>query len=253
MTELADLTITSTAINASGGGAVTDNPALEAWTECYGPGARYNTYDRHDWPTGAFDVRREVIKRYSFAIPTDAALDVIAAAGPVVEIGAGTGYWAELLRRRGCDVAAYDIQGEDHAKWFPHGLVGQVDVGGIEMAAKHPDRTLLLIWPYMDSMAHDAATAYAGAGGQRLVYIGEGPWGCTANDDFFALVGRDCDRDWDDEHDCSTHPAPAWREVADVAIPQWDGIHDHLYVYERVDNGHAIAPPKSGQNGREAQ
>lgn len=46
---------------------------------------------------------------YAFGVPTDAALDAIAARGPVVELGAGTGYWAALLRQAGCDVVAYDI------------------------------------------------------------------------------------------------------------------------------------------------
>lgn len=212
----------------------TGNPVLEAWRECYGDDATYVNYLR-EWPKDAVRWRREMIKRYTFAVPTDEALALISAAGPVVEIGAGTGYWAELLRRRGCDVAAYDLKGEAHAHWFPQGCVGRVDIGGAEMAAKHPDRTLLLVWPYMDAMAHDAAVAYAEAGGQRLVYIGEGPGGCTADEDFFALVGEECYRgDWDDEHDCSAHPQPAWREVADMAIPQWDGIHDRLHVYERA-------------------
>lgn len=210
------------------------NPALDAWTEVYGAEAAYNTYARHDWPHDAYRVRREITTKYAFAIPNDKALDVIAEVGPVVEIGAGTGYWAEMLRRRGCDVAAYDLLGERHAHWFPYGCLGRVDVGGTEMAAQHSDRTLLLVWPYMDSMAYDATVAYAEAGGRRLVYVGEGWGGATASDDFFALVGHGCAAEWDDDHDCSDHPAPAWREVADVALPQWDGIHDHLHVFERA-------------------
>ncbi|GJP35479.1 hypothetical protein CLOM_g19996 [Closterium sp. NIES-68] len=48
---------------------------------------------------------------YAWAVPTEAALAAIkSAAGEegIVEVGAGTGYWAALLRRRGVDVAAYD-------------------------------------------------------------------------------------------------------------------------------------------------
>ena len=52
---------------------------------------------------------REMIKdRFSWAIPNEEALDAIAAVGPIVEIGAGTGYWAWLLQKRGVDVVAYD-------------------------------------------------------------------------------------------------------------------------------------------------
>ena len=36
------------------------------------------------------------------------ALDALAARSPLVEVGAGLGYWAHLLRRRGVPVQAYD-------------------------------------------------------------------------------------------------------------------------------------------------
>lgn len=196
---------------------VQGNPALEAWREVYGDGS-FSGFDRDLLEISFSDTytrRAEVTKRYCFAVPTDEALDLIASYGPVVEIGAGTGYWAELLRQRGCDVAAYDIMGESHAKWFPHGLVGHVDVGDASMAGEHPDRTLLLVWPYMDAMAFDAATAYAHSGGKRLVYVGEGHGGCTATDEFFDLLREE------------------WTEVAEVSIPQWTGIHDYMTVYER--------------------
>lgn len=46
----------------------------------------------------------------AYAVPSDAALAAIVGLQlPVVECGAGTGYWAKLLRARGVVVAAYDI------------------------------------------------------------------------------------------------------------------------------------------------
>ena len=44
----------------------------------------------------------------SFAIPTEAALEAIAEHAPLIECGAGTGYWSALLQQRGIDVIAYD-------------------------------------------------------------------------------------------------------------------------------------------------
>ena len=43
------------------------------------------------------------------------ALDAIAALGPIIEVGAGTGYWAALLQHRGAtpgpsDFVAFDPQ-----------------------------------------------------------------------------------------------------------------------------------------------
>ena len=46
---------------------------------------------------------------YSFATPTPPALDLLASLGDIVEVGAGTGYWAAALRARGVGVLAFDI------------------------------------------------------------------------------------------------------------------------------------------------
>src|SRR5579883_3024053 len=56
-----------------------------------------------------FAVARDVlVKKYSWAVPTEEALKTIAKCAPIVEIGAGSGYWASLLRARGVAVTAYD-------------------------------------------------------------------------------------------------------------------------------------------------
>lgn len=41
--------------------------------------------------------------------PNDAAIDMLTARSPLVEIGAGTGYWARSLRERGAEITAYDL------------------------------------------------------------------------------------------------------------------------------------------------
>ena len=46
---------------------------------------------------------------FSSHVPSEAALAAICEHGPVVEIGAGSGYWAALLRARGVDVLAFDV------------------------------------------------------------------------------------------------------------------------------------------------
>jgi hypothetical protein len=44
--------------------------------------------------------------KYAFGVPGNYALDCLARYGPLVEIGAGTGYWARCLRERGVDIVA---------------------------------------------------------------------------------------------------------------------------------------------------
>ncbi|KAL3666792.1 hypothetical protein V7S43_008412 [Phytophthora oleae] len=50
-----------------------------------------------------------VAMKYSWAIPDERALQIIKHYGPIVEMGAGSGYWARLLQLRGVDVVAYDL------------------------------------------------------------------------------------------------------------------------------------------------
>lgn len=44
----------------------------------------------------------------SFGIPSEEALEAIAACAPLVEVGAGTGYWSAVLQQRGVDIVAFD-------------------------------------------------------------------------------------------------------------------------------------------------
>eukprot|EP00271_Cylindrocystis_brebissonii_P019739 TRINITY_DN6186_c0_g1_i1.p1 TRINITY_DN6186_c0_g1~~TRINITY_DN6186_c0_g1_i1.p1 ORF type:complete len:542 (-),score=66.17 TRINITY_DN6186_c0_g1_i1:227-1852(-) len=66
---------------------------------------------------------------YSWAVPTEEALAAIAAAAPngLVEMGAGTGYWAMLLRQRGVAVAAYDRRPMDDNRTNGHHALPNMD------------------------------------------------------------------------------------------------------------------------------
>ena len=210
----------------------TENPLLDGWRDVHGKDAP------HSWLSRGFDGgcrpdRDRLSAVYSFAVPTDAALDLIASFGPVVEIGAGTGYWASLLVDRGCDVVAYDHLGRNFHRWFPTGkglLYADVRRGGTPMAERHADRTLLLVWPpYGTPMAANALRYFERGGGKRLVYVGEGYGGCTGDDDFFGMLHDGC---WQDPCD-PDHHASRWHQTHELTIPQWFGINDYLTVYER--------------------
>ena len=71
-------------------------------------------------------MRSQLIARYGFAVPSDEALTAIERCSPqgVIELGAGTGYWAFLLQQRGVDVVAFDIEpapvsAERVVRWHP--------------------------------------------------------------------------------------------------------------------------------------
>ena len=129
--------------------------------------------------------RMELSSRYAFSVPTIGVLQLIAFHSPLVEIGAGTGYWARCLSQLGADVIAYDsLPPEDSLPW-PHGGWEQMNAwfdsewypvhnGDERFASLHPGRTLMLAWPLLDHpMASNALRNYLSAGGTRMIYIGD--------------------------------------------------------------------------------
>lgn len=196
------------------------------------------------------DYRRRVTSRWTWAIPDPATLDYIVKAldgRPVVEMGAGSGYWAWMLSQMGVDVVAYDktpVGHEDswyrqdfiaeHGKWedvevqefFP---VQQGDVEVLSLLDDCAERVLFLCWPNYDTdFAYEALKAYRG---DLLVYIGEGNGGCTANWKFWALVEGDEDPWGRDESE--TLPKQEWEEVGSHRPEQWFGINDWVTIYKR--------------------
>lgn len=157
----------------------------------------------------SFRLRREYVFKYAWAIPNEPALVALAALSPLCEIGAGNGYWAALLRARGATIYPYD-----NGSWTEHrNPWTEVRAGTAAAILEHQDCTLFLCWPpYADPLATDALTLYTG---HTVAYIGEGSWGCTANDEFHECLGKQ------------------WTLKTSVQIPQWYGIHDRLEIWIR--------------------
>ena len=184
-----------------------ENPLLDAWCKAQ---------DAHDRFQSRFASRDLMVAMFAWAVPNEAALKLVAKFSPLVEIGAGTGYWAHLLTERGADVIAYDNAPPATHKNNWHGqreCFFPVRFGTDVSIVGNDDRTLFLCWPpYDDPMGANCLRLYRG---NRLVYVGEGSGGCCGDDEFWDLIERN------------------WREVESLGIPQWYGLHDALTVYER--------------------
>lgn len=163
--------------------------------------------------------RRSLVHQFSWSIPSPEAIASIARfSKSIVEVGCGTGYWASLLQSIGCDVICYDahppstgVNEYGHCREYT-----EIRSGSCMAASDHPDRSLMLSWPpYEDPMAHDTLRAYLNAGGQSLVYIGESWGGCCGNDTFFNLINA------------------TMRLVSTIDLPQWYGLHDAVFLYQR--------------------
>jgi hypothetical protein len=185
-------------------------PELTPWSADAGYG-RTDLKDVH---------RGSLAKQYAWSIITPGDVTWIGqllAGRPVVEIGAGSGYWAWQLQQAGIDVAAYDPHpvGPDNS-YCAGGPYTAVLPGGPEaVLTQHPDRVLLMVWPpYEGEHAAEALRLYCG---DLFIYAGEGWGGCTADEDFYALLEAE------------------WTEVAEA--PQhvtWSGIHCSLRAYRRT-------------------
>ena len=119
--------------------------------------------------------RLQLAQRYSYVVPEPQLLEVIRHHSPLLELGAGTGYWAYLLRAMGADVIAYD-----HA---PVGAVTanryhvnfrlwtEVRHGDVDVVANHVDRALFLCWPPRFSSLWRAIDLFSG---EVILHIGDG-------------------------------------------------------------------------------
>ena len=172
-----------------------------------------------------YEARGPLVRSYAWAIPNDEAIDVISRYSPIVEVGAGTGYWASLIAATGASIRAFDSSpprfgknGFEHDKtWF------HVERANANVSARFPHRTLFLCWPPYDTgMAMEALRAYRG---EHVIYVGESWGGCTGNDEFHETLLRE------------------FEQIKHVEIPQWDGIRDSLRVHRRRDVPLALEEP----------
>lgn len=176
-------------------------------------------YDPLKGAHGYVIYRDPLVKKYAWAIPGARAVERLVELSPLIEIGAGNGYWAKMIAQAGGLIEAYDHEPGRHARdadgdvWYP------VREGGVErITERHRRHTLFLCWPpYDDPMAADALCQFMDVGGGTVAYVGEGWGGCTGDDLFHGLLSEFFEEDYD--MGCS--------------VPQWSGIHDSLEVWRR--------------------
>jgi hypothetical protein len=181
--------------------------------------------------------RRELAAIFAWAIPDGPALALAARYSPLLECGAGTGYWAALLARHGADVLASDVAppgqtaprgpaavpaGTAAANPFHGTHRPWTDVEPLDAARAvraHPGRVLLLCWPPYDddSASYAALRAYRG---DVLLYVGDLPGpdgmpGATGTARFHRELALN------------------WTSAEWAALPNWPGLADRLVVYRR--------------------
>jgi len=181
----------------------------------------------HSWRDS---IRVWACHSYSYAVPNEAALGVLSRHAPLVEVGAGTGYWASILQNRGAKVYAYDCRPTPVTE-TPlsasvneyHGLCRSwttVTRGGPEVAGRHPGASLFLCYPpppadHSPCMASCALRHFAG---DVVCVVGE--WGGDTGSRRF-------------EHELSS----GFVVQECVALPNWGDTSASLTVWRRA--GHS--------------
>ena len=181
--------------------------------------------------------RRELVDLFAWAIPSDAALEALARYAPLVECGAGTGYWLALLQARGVDAIGYDLAplGAVGANLFhlrAKGSWAEVRQGSaVGAARKHAERALVLCWPPYDDddASYAALRAYRG---DTVVHIGE-RGGASGSLRFHRELELD------------------WTPVDEVVLSHWPRLDDRQVVYRRnAVRRPAFARDRCGECGR---
>jgi hypothetical protein len=171
--------------------------------------------------SAAEDVALTLAQQYAYVFPDDAALAALVALGPLVEIGAGTGYWAHKLRSIGADIVAFDLaplNGERANRYHPPApLWAHVEQGDQTALTEHADRSLFLCWPPLFSSLGDCLTHYTG---DTVAYIGDGGYRTARIDhlnETFTKVAQAPVRALD-PHPCAPPRLTIWKRIARLVI-----------------------------------
>lgn len=169
------------------------------------------------------NTRHALTHKYSWAVPNEEALAAIAREGPIIEAGAGSGYWAHLLKNVGADVVAFDQHGVNVAENYYHSTARNawtnIIRGTEDTVSQHPDRTLFMSFPPMsEPFGVNVLNNYRG---RRFAFVGElGDGSCTGDRAFHNALETQ------------------WREVQSVELPNWTvasgTLWDRLHIFERL-------------------
>lgn len=181
-------------------------------------GAEFEMY-RHAWHDGRpgrddrssalHSLRWSWVEEFGFAIPCAELLDALAQHQPIIEIGAGSGYMAALMRARAIDVISTDRQRQRYPFKFKHHDPMQLRLGARTAVLRYPSRTVFCSWPSLSLTWFRQALLVMGFG-QRIIVVREEA--CAEESAWNYL-----DRYFDQE--------------ADIRIPAWPHMNDRAEVW----------------------
>ncbi len=203
------------------------------------------------WTANEWDLIIGNKRKYSYALLTLRAIEKIGKFGPLIEIGAGTGYWASQIELL-CNVwvVAFDMcplvspSGrrrcrDDEENGWHGGAKGFFDVGrGTE--AKLDDyegSTLVLMFPPKEDEYPLGCEALKRYTGEHFIYVGEPEFLGAGKVTEFTTYGTQ----YSTEETRGRTGTPAfhqelkdnWELVEQEPLPNWPDLHASLFIYRR--------------------
>jgi hypothetical protein len=162
-------------------------------------------------------MRLEYCDIYAWAIPNDEAIWTLVKHSPIIEIGAGRGYWAGLAAAAGASIIAFDSNPPTKQavnNWHRQpGTFYKVSKADLDVVRMYPERTLFLCWPPHGSDV--ALRTIQNYKGKTVIYVGDDGHVSSGTPEFYKEMSI------------------FFTFVQAVDIPRWPGIHDRLEVWQR--------------------
>lgn len=206
-------------------------PATDAPPELPPPGdaALYNpaldTYlETHEWTAKGWRPVDDLtpLEKYPEYVPSDTAITTLVKCSPILEVGAGSGYWADVVNEAGGDILPTDKYNTGRQTYW-----ADVQKHTHEVVTEYPDHNVLLCHPPGFAWPCDLLDLLAET--QRFIFVGEWFPGADATPDFFQRLRRD------------------WQLTQTFPVYDWASQHARGYVFT-----HAKTPSTEFTRGTRA-
>ena len=171
--------------------------------------------------TRNFNYRSEYIRRCGFVLWTESMMQQfkgVIRKNKWLEVMSGSGYLGTTMNKlHGTNIIMTDNHDEDWDKWHSDSVENLNAVDAIEKYHKEIKGVIMSWPPYDTSDAYEVAKKCYELN-LPFIYIGEGAWGCTANDEFFEYT--------DERFECEP--------ILENTFKSFEGIHDMAYLYTPI-------------------
>lgn len=167
----------------------------------------------------AHQLRKKLRWKYSYAVPNEKAIKYLVKHSPIVEMGAGLGYWASLVEKEGGNVMCFDKKEPQENEYVTRKEpFHPVRIGTPKVLKNHSEKSLFLCWPsdfnQNEGWSDKALETYLSSGGETLFLVSEGRGGAAGSDRLFDLIDKEMVK------------------IDTIGLPTFPSLHDKLDIFK---------------------